>query len=118
MLILVVALLTAQALWRDKIFYDALGIVPFGRAAAFGAVRFGLGLDNENLITMHRFAGQFGGLIGLILFTCQLNFGANTKHKWHLWHAGVAGPAIKLAFVLPSTCVTLFLIWLLRFIVL
>ena len=91
MLILLVALWTAQALWRHKIFYGALGIVLFGTAAAFGAVRFGFGLDNENLITMHRFAGQFGGLIGLILFTCQLMIGANTGHKWHLWHAGVAG---------------------------
>ena len=87
--ILLVALWTAQALWRHKIFYGALGIVLFGTAAAFGAVRFGFGLDNENLITMHRFAGQFGGLIGLILFTCQLMIGANTGHKWHLWHAGL-----------------------------
>ena len=77
MLILLVALWTAQTLWRHKIFYGALGIVLFGTAAAFGAVRFGFGLDNENLITMHRFVGQFGGLIGLVLFICQLIIGAN-----------------------------------------
>ena len=53
MLILLVDLWTAQALWRHKIFYGALGTVLFGTAAAFGAVRFGFGLDNENLITMH-----------------------------------------------------------------
>ena len=117
-LILLVALWTAQALWRQKIFYGALGIVLFGTAAAFGAVRFGFGLDNENLITMHRFAGQFGGLIGLILFTFQLMIGANNGHKRYLWHAGVAGPAILLAFFLPSTRVTLFLIWLLGLVVL
>ena len=38
--------LTAQALWRHKIFYGAPGIALFGTAAAFGAVRFGFGLDN------------------------------------------------------------------------
>ena len=97
MLIPLVALWTAQALWRHKTFYGALGIVLFGTAAAFGAVRFS-GLDNEYLITMHRFTGQFGGLIGPILFTCQLMIGANTGHKWHLWHAGIAGPAMLLAF--------------------
>ena len=118
MLILLVALWTAQALWRHKISYGALGIVLFGTAAAFGAVRFGFGLDNENLIAMHQFVGQFGGLIGLILFICQLMIGANTGHKWHMWYAGVAGPAILLAFFLPSTRVTLFLIWLLGFVVL
>ncbi|MEC8247352.1 MAG: hypothetical protein VX019_04765 [Pseudomonadota bacterium] len=112
------ALWTAQALWRHKIFYGALGIVLFGIAATFGAVRFGLGLDNENLITMHRFVGQFGGLIGLVLFICQLMIGANTGHKWHLRHAAIAGPAILLALFLPSTRVTLFLIWLLGFVVL
>ena len=117
-LILLVALWTAQALWRHKIFYGALGIVLFGSAAAFGAVRFGFGLDNENLTTMHRFVGQFGGLIGLVLFICQLMIGANTGHKWHLWHAAIAGPAILLALFLPSTRVTLFLIWLLGFVVL
>lgn len=117
-LILLVALWTAQALWRQKIFYGALGIVLFGSAAALGAVRFGFGLDNENLITMHRFVGQFGGLIGLVLFICQLMIGANTGHKWHLWHAAIAGPAILLALFLPSTRVTLFLIWLLGFVVL
>ena len=117
-LILLVALWTAQALWRQKIFYGALGIVLFGTAAAFGAVRFGFGLDNENLITMHRFVGQFGGLIGLVLFICQLIIGANTGHKWHLRHAAIAGPAILLALFLPSTRVTLFLIWLLGFVVL
>ena len=117
-LILLVALWTAQALWRHKIFYGALGIVLFGSAAAFGAVRFGFGLDNENLITMHRFVGQFGGLIGLVLFICQLIIGANTGHKWHLWHAAIAGPAILLALFLPSTRVSLFLIWLLGFVVL
>ena len=117
-LILLVALWTAQALWRHKIFYGALGIVLFGSAAAFGAVRFGFGLDNENLITMHRFVGQFGGLIGLVLFICQLMIGANTGHKWHLWHATIASPAILLALFLPSTRVTLFLIWLLGFVVL
>ena len=117
-LILLVALWTAQALWRNKIFYGALGIVLFGTAAAFGAVRFGFGLDNENLIAMHQFVGQFGGLIGLILFICQLMIGANTEHKWHLWHAGIAGPAILLALFLPSTRVTLFLIWLLGLVVL
>ncbi|MEC8566286.1 MAG: hypothetical protein VXY46_06520, partial [Pseudomonadota bacterium] len=109
---------TAHALWRHKIFYGALGIVLFGIAAAFGAVRFGFGLDNENLITMHRFVGQFGGLIGLVLFICQLMIGANTGHKWHLRHAAIAGPAILLALFLPSTRVTLFLIWLLGFVVL
>ena len=117
-LILLVALWTAQALWRHKIFYGALGIVLFGSAAAFGAVRFGFGLDNENLTTMHRFVGQFGGLIGLVLFICQLMIGANTGHKWHLRHAAIAGPAILLALFLPSTRVTLFLIWLLGFVVL
>ena len=117
-LILLVALWTAQALWRHKIFYGALGIVLFGTAASFGAVRFGFGLDSENLITTHRFVGQFGGLIGLILFICQLMIGANTGHKWHLWHAGIAGPAMLLALFLPSTRVTLFLIWLLGFVVL
>ena len=118
MLLLLVALWTAQALWRHKIFYGALGIVLFGSAAAFGAVRFGFGLDNENLITMHRFVGQFGGLIGLVLFICQLMIGANTGHKWHLLHAAIASPAILLALFLPSTRVTLFLIWLLGFVVL
>ena len=117
-LILLVALWTAQALWRHKIFYGALGIVLFGSAAAFGAVRFGFGLDNENLTTMHRSVGQFGGLIGLVLFICQLMIGANTGHKWHLWHATIAGPAILLALFLPSTRVTLFLILLLGFVVL
>ncbi|MEC7266511.1 MAG: hypothetical protein VXV74_03700 [Pseudomonadota bacterium] len=117
-LILLVAIWTAQALWRHKIFYGALGIVLFGSAAAFGAVRFGFGLDNENLTTMHRFVGQFGGLIGLVLFICQLIIGANTGHKWHLRHAAIAGPAILLALFLPSTRVTLFLIWLLGFVVL
>ena len=112
------ALWTAQALWWHNIFYGALGIVLFGSAAAFGAVRFGFGLDNENLTTMHRFVGQFGGLIGLVLFICQLMIGANTGHKWHLWHATIAGPAILLALFLPSTRVTLFLIWLLGFVVL
>ena len=81
MLILLVALWTAQVLWRHKIFYGALGIVLIGTAAAFGVIRFGFGLDDENLTTMHRFAGQFGGLIGLILFTCQLMIGANTGYK-------------------------------------
>ena len=71
MLILLVALWTAQPLWRHKIFYGALGIVLFGTAAAFGAVRFSF-----------------------------------------------AGPAILLALFLPSTRVTLFLIWLLGFVVL
>ncbi len=117
-LILLVALWTAQALWRHKIFYGALGIVLFGTAASFGAVRFGFGLDSENLITMHRFVGQFGGLIGLILFISQLMIGENTGHKWHLWHAGIAGTAILLALFLPSTRLTLFLIWLLGFVVL
>ena len=117
-LILLVAIWIAQALWRHKIFYGALGIVLFGTAAAFGAIRFGFGLDNENLIAMHQFVGQFGGLIGLILFICQLMIGANSGHKWHLWHAGIAGPAILLALFLPSTRVTLFLIWLLGLVVL
>ena len=96
-----------------KIFNSALGIILFGTAAAFGVARFGFGLDNENLITMHRFTGQFGGLISLILSTCQLMVGPNTGHKWRLWHTSIAGPAITLAFFMPSTRATLFLIWLL-----
>lgn len=118
MLILLVALWTAQALWRHKIFYGALGIVLFGTAAALGAIRFGLSLNDDNLTTLHRFASQFGGLVGVILFCHELIIGTEKGRKWRLWHTGFASLMALTALLFPMTRVPLFLFWLAGLIVL
>ena len=118
MLILLLALWTGLALWRHKIFYGALGIVLFATTAAFATVRFGFGLDNENLITMHRFCRSVWRVYWSNLAHPPAYDRCEYRTKMAFVVSGIAGPAILLALFLPSTRVTLFLIWLLGFVVL
>lgn len=118
LLIVLVALWTARALWRQNMGHGALGTLLFGTAAALGAVKFGLGVRHEGFIALHQLASQFGGLVGVMLFTHQLMISSDILQKWVPPHRGFAALVALVAFVLPLARVPLFLIWSLGLIVL
>ena len=118
LLIVLVALWTARALWRQNMGHGALGTLLFGTAAALGAVKFSLGVRHEGFIALHQLASQFGGLVGVMLFTHQLMTSSDILQKWVPRHRGFAALVALVAFVLPLARVPLFLIWSLGLIVL
>lgn len=118
LLIVLVALWTARALWRQNMGHAALGTLLFGTAAALGAVKFGLGVRHESFIALHQLASQFGGLVGVMLLTHQLMTSSDILQKWVPPHRGFAALVALVAFVLPLARVPLFLIWSLGLIVL
>jgi hypothetical protein len=118
LLIVLVALWTARTLWRQNMGHGALGTLLFGTAAALGAVKFGLGVRQEGFIALHQVASQFGGLVGVMLFTHQLMTSSDILQKWVPRHRGFAALVALVAFVLPLARVPLFLIWSLGLIVL
>ena len=79
LLIVLVALWTARALWRQNMGHAALGTLLFGTAAALGAVKFGLGVRHESFIALHQLASQFGA--AWLENGCQLGTTATTKGK-------------------------------------
>jgi len=118
LLIFLVALWTARALWQQNMGHGSLGTLLFGTAAALGAIKFGLGVKHESFIALHQFASQFGGLVGLMLFTDQFITSSNIMEKWVLRHRGVAALVALVAFAFPYARVPLFLIWSLGLILL
>ena len=118
LLIVLVALWTARAFWRQNMVHGTLGTLLFGTAATLGAIKFGLGVRHESFIALHQLASQFGGLVGVMLFTHQLMNSSDILQKWVQRHRGFAALAALVAFVLPVARVPLFLIWSLGLIVL
>ena len=118
LLIILVALWTAHVFWRQNMGLSALGTLLFGTAATLGAIKFGLGVRHESFISLHQFASQFGGLVGVMLFTHQLMTSSDILQKWVPRHRGFAAVLALVAFVLPLARVPLFLIWSLGLIVL
>ena len=98
--------------------FSALGTLLFGTAATLGAIKFSLHVRRESFIALHQLANQFGGLVGVMLFTYQLITSSDILQKWVPRPRGFAAMVALVAFVLPLARMPLFLIWSLGLIVL
>jgi hypothetical protein len=75
-------------------------VALFGLAAAIGTVRVTSGLI-EPLAVPHRFASQFGGLLGLLLLLWQI-FKTTLGPVRSVYGAAICISAVGLAIILPA----------------
>jgi len=78
----------------------ALGVALFALAAAIGTVRVTSGLI-EPLAGAHRFASQFGGLLGLLLLLWQI-FETSVGPVSSVFGAVICISALWLAIIIPA----------------
>lgn len=113
--IVLAAIYCGWALYRSGFWMASVGVLCFGAAAAVGVYRFPSG-HVEALADIHRWAGQMGGLIGMIFITSELSKKAAPTSKWDngKWvFGGFILASILLVLIKPIMAVPLFLMWLL-----
>ncbi|MEP3891273.1 MAG: hypothetical protein ABJN69_12510 [Hellea sp.] len=111
--IVIAALYCAWKLTRNSQWIGALGVLLFGAAASIGVYRFPSGQVAE-LASIHRWAGQIGGLAGMGLIGIEFLTKAAPKTKSSVLKWGFL--IILLAMVLTANvktalAVPFFLLW-------
>jgi hypothetical protein len=112
-ILVIVAALCVQRLWRAQLMFAAGGAALFGFAAAIGTLRFGLGLGPE-LSGVHRFVSQNGGVVamGLINADCLRMLAPNLQRRlFNLVVLGVNGCSLIASVMLPAMTIPLVLGW-------
>ncbi len=111
--IVLAALYCGWKLYRNGFWMAAVGVICFGAAASVGVYRFPSG-QVDALADIHRWAGQMGGLIGMIFISSELSKKAAPASKWHhgKWvFGGLMLGSILIVLIKPVIAVPLFLIW-------
>lgn len=111
--IVIAALYCGWKLARCSQWMGAIGVLLFGAAASIGVYRFPSGLVAE-LASIHRWAGQIGGLTGMGLIAIELLTKAPPKSKKSIltWKCLFALLAMILAANLKvDLAVPFFLLW-------
>ena len=112
-ILVIVAALCVQRLWRGQLMFAAGGAALFGFAAALGTLKFGLSLGPE-LSGVHRFVSQNGGVVamGLINADCLRMLAPNLQRRLlSLVVLGMVGCSLIASVMLPAMTIPLVLGW-------